>query len=150
MKKKKHIEIIARGVFIDRGKMLLCRNRKASNVYLPGGHIEPCESAKKALCREIKEELGRVAKVGRFLGAAENSFMQKGKLHCEMNLVFEMKVKGLSAGKTARSCEDYIEFIWVPMDQFKNSGMMPGFLRRILPSWLGSLARVQSWVTNME
>lgn len=150
MKTKRHIEIIARGVFVERGKMLLCRNREVLNVYLPGGHIEPGESAKDALCREMKEELGCAATVGRFLGAVENSFVQKGKRHSEINLVFEMKVKGLCAGRTPTSCEDYIEFIWVPVAQIKDSGLMPGFLRRILPSWMRPSGNVLRWATNME
>ena len=33
-------EIISRGVCVHRGHVLLCRNRKRGNVYLPGGHIE--------------------------------------------------------------------------------------------------------------
>ncbi|OGV59520.1 MAG: hypothetical protein A2283_01440 [Lentisphaerae bacterium RIFOXYA12_FULL_48_11] len=147
---KKHIEIIARGVFVESGKILLCRNREAMNVYLPGGHIESGESAKVALIREIKEEMGRVATVGRFLGGAENSFIQNGKRHSEINLIFEMTVKNLIAGKKPSSCEDYIEFIWVPLAKLKDSGMKPGFLCRIIPSWLDSSVCLQRWATNME
>jgi 8-oxo-dGTP diphosphatase len=150
MKNKKHIEIIARGVFVDDGKVLLCRARKALNVYLPGGHVETGESAREALCREIEEELGCVAVAGRFLGAAENCFVQKGERHCEINLVFEMRVKGLHAGMVPISCEDYIEFRWVSMSRIQGSGLKPAFLRRVLPSWLETVNSARCWLTNME
>jgi ADP-ribose pyrophosphatase YjhB (NUDIX family) len=52
----KEIEFLARGVFRDGGRVLVCRNRKKGNCYLPGGHIEWNESAPAALAREMREE----------------------------------------------------------------------------------------------
>lgn len=40
------------------GKLLLVRVRDNRHWYLPGGKIEPGESAEAALCRELQEELG--------------------------------------------------------------------------------------------
>ncbi len=102
------IETIARGVCVRGGKVLLCRAKGGATTYLPGGHIEFGETGREALVREIKEELGLAAEVGRFLGVVENSFMQKGKPHAEINLVYELRIPD----EDAVAKEDWIEFEW--------------------------------------
>ena len=103
------IETIARGVCVRDGKILLCRAKGGSTTYLPGGHIEFGETGRQALAREVKEELGADAKTGRFLGVVENSFLQHGKPHAEINLVYELQLPPETA---AKACEDWIEFEW--------------------------------------
>ena len=53
-----NIETIARGVCLRAGHLLLCLPAKGGRSYLPGGHIEFGETGRRALVREIKEELG--------------------------------------------------------------------------------------------
>lgn len=53
--------LIADAVIIENNKVLLVQQRKASAYGLwglPGGHIEPGETPKAAVLREIQEELG--------------------------------------------------------------------------------------------
>jgi ADP-ribose pyrophosphatase YjhB (NUDIX family) len=106
------VEIIVRGVCVKRGTILLCRSRGAANTYLPGGHIEFGESARNALRREIREELGVESRVGRLLGAVENRFLQKGRRHCEVNLVFGVSIRALSPDRAPASREKGVEFRW--------------------------------------
>ncbi len=91
-----NVEVIARGVCVIDGQLLLCHGKKAALTYLPGGHIEFRETARQALVREIKEEMGRDAEAGRFLGCCEHAFVQKGKPHAEINLVFELSIPSLT------------------------------------------------------
>ena len=70
------IEVIARGVCVRDGKILLCRAKGGATTYLPGGHVEFGETGREALVREVKEELGVDAGTGEFLGVVENSFQQ--------------------------------------------------------------------------
>ena len=86
------IETIARGVCVRDGKLLLCRAAGGSSTYLPGGHIEFGETGRQALVREVKEELGVESSTGQFLGVVENSFLQHGKPHAEINLVYELEL----------------------------------------------------------
>ena len=86
------IETIARGVCVRDGKLLLCRAKGGSSTYLPGGHIEFGETGRQALVREVKEELGVESSTGQFLGVVENSFLQHGKPHAEINLVYELRL----------------------------------------------------------
>jgi len=153
-----YLEIIVRGVLIDQGRLLLCRNRKHGHLFLPGGHIDFGEPAATALEREMHEELGTTdLKAGRFLGACEASFEQQSKSggtkrHHEINLVFELR--GATAAVNPDllvSQEDPIEFIWHPIESIL-SGKVPilpaGITRMLAPSTSELVS--PSWITSFE
>jgi 8-oxo-dGTP diphosphatase len=131
----REIEILARGVFVSRGRLLVCHTAGADNVYLPGGHVEFGEGAEKALCREIREEMGKRARVSRFLGCVEHVFRQKGRKHVEINLVFDVVIEGLAAGREVMSAEGHLDFRWLPLAELEQSNLEPACLRPLLPVW---------------
>ncbi len=116
------IEVIARGIAMEDGKVLLCEAKGGSSTYLPGGHIEFGESGKEALKREIMEELGIDAQVGDFITAVENMFMQHGKPHHEVNLVFGMTIP---KGSDIKSKEDWISFKWCEIEDISSANLLP-------------------------
>jgi 8-oxo-dGTP diphosphatase len=118
--------------------ILLCRNRKAGNVYLPGGHIDFGETGAEALVREIREEMGCRARVSGFLGCAEHFFMQEGEPHAEINLVYAMRVSGITPDQTPPCCEAWIQFFWHPPSRLATSHLEPATLRRQLPRWIAA------------
>ena len=120
------IEIIARGVCVQEGKILLCRAKGGATTYLPGGHVEFGETGRQALVREVKEEMGVDAETGAFLGVVENAFEQHGKPHAEVNLVYELKVPPATL---ARACEDWIEFEWRDLTHLDD--LLPTAFRRL-------------------
>ena len=124
---EKHIETIARGGCIRNGKILLCLPKDRSYSYLPGGHIEFGETGREALVREMKEETGLDATAGDLLGVVESSFVQKGEKHCEINLIYEMKVEVEGKGRQwdVSSCEDWICFDWVECDKIDSVNLLP-------------------------
>lgn len=124
------IETIARGVCVMDGKVLLCRAKGDKSSYLPGGHIEFGETGRQALVREVREELGVASEAGAFLGAAENSFMQHGKPHAEINLIYELKIDSADV----KSQEDWIEFEWCDLDKLDAANLLPTSFRAIA-SW---------------
>lgn len=124
------IETIARGIAIADGKILLCRAKGGSTSYLPGGHIEFGETGRSALVREIREELGVASSAGRFRGAVENSFLQHGKPHAEINLVYELAFEG-SAPVPPVAREDWIEFVWWPLDRLAEVKLLPEAFNRL-------------------
>ncbi len=114
-------ETIARGIAIQGNKVLLCRPKGGKRTYLPGGHIEFGESGREALIREMKEECGLDVKVTEFRGAVENKFLQKGSLHSEINLVYNM----ILPTTQVQACEDWIEFEWISLDHLKEANLLP-------------------------
>ena len=137
---KHHIEILARGVCVVKGQLLLCHSKQAVNTYLPGGHVEFREQARAALEREIAEELGLRAKAGRFLGCVEHVFRQKGQWHAEINLVFELRIPGLTSATPPPAREEWIEFCWAPLTTLRPARLEPKVLVQQLPRWLESPA----------
>ena len=119
------IETIARGVCVVDGKILLCKAKGGKTAYLPGGHIEFGETGRQALVREIKEELGLDSTTGAFLGVVENSFLQHGKPHAEINLVYELFIP--EGGIKAQ--EDWIEFEWRPLSNLDD--LLPEAFRKL-------------------
>jgi len=119
------VETIARGVAIADGKILLCRAKGGKSTYLPGGHIEFGETGREALVREVKEELGVDSTAGSFLGVVENSFLQHGKPHSEINLVYELNLPATNCQLPTASCEEWIEFEWCPLAELKGANLLP-------------------------
>ena len=135
-KERKEIEILARGACVQGGKVLLCRNRKHGNVYLPGGHVDWGEDSQRALAREWREELGVPGKAGRFLGVVEQIYTARSGRTCEISLVFEVLCPKISARKNPASAEDHLAFEWVPLKMLQKSGLLPLALAENLPAWL--------------
>lgn len=132
---RKEIEILARGACVKNGRLLVCRNRKHGNVYLPGGHVDWGEDSKRALAREWREELGVPGKAGRFLGVVEQTYEARSGRTCEISLVFEVRCPKISAGKHPPSAEAHLEFEWVSLKELRKSGLLPLALVRHLPAW---------------
>ena len=129
------IETIARGVCIVDGRLLVCRNRRVGNAYLPGGHIEFGETGAEALEREVGEEMGLESKAAAFLGCCEHRFTQHGKPHAEINLVYSLEIPALAGCPQPPSCEDWICFEWVDVGAIGSSGLEPAVLRDKIVDW---------------
>ncbi|MDR0994268.1 MAG: NUDIX domain-containing protein [Verrucomicrobiota bacterium] len=130
------IEVIARGVCVKKGGVLLCRNRKYGNVYFPGGHVDWGEDSKQALEREWDEELGVPGRAGRFLGVVEQMYEARNGKTCEISLVFEMKCRSLSGTRHPSSAEAHLAFEWVPLAKLRASGLLPAVMAEQVPEWL--------------
>ena len=142
---KPMVEVISRGVCLQDGKLLLCQTRGASNTYLPGGHVEFMETARVGLEREIVEELAVSSQAGRFLGMVEHSFMQKGKPHCEWNVVFELSIPELSPSDRPVAADEHITFKWWDLDDLHAAKLEPEVLCELLPEWLRDLFAGERW-----
>lgn len=126
-----------RGIIIVEGKVLLAHQKGAGNTFLPGGHIESGEGAEAALARELFEEIGRNAIIGKFVGAVEHVFPEGEPSNHEINLVFEADVSGLVITTAPQSLEDHIEFLWCMLttQALQRHNLQPSPLIACLSNW---------------
>jgi 8-oxo-dGTP diphosphatase len=140
------IHVQARAVIIIDQHILLCKTVGLDHnfYFLPGGHVEHHESAKKAMERELLEEIGFQFEITRFLGCLEYSFDPKEKMHAkchthEYNLIFEAHSDLLTDPHVPlMQLEQHIETAWVAMDQLADIDVRPEPLVELIPKWLGS------------
>lgn len=125
------IETIARGVAVRDGKVLVCRAKGGKSSYLPGGHVEFGETAAEALVREVREELGVESQAGKFLGVVENSFLQHGRPHSEINLVYALELAPDVANDPVAQ-EDWIEFEWREIAELESANLLPAEMARFV------------------
>lgn len=156
-KSKEQIEIIARAVLTQGPWLLACKNVKAGNYYLPGGHIEFNEPAAAALARELREEADLKIHVGPLLLANESAFRAKGRVHHEVNLVFHVERRGGGPANSrtppppVRSREQQIAFEWVDLRRISECNLLPPAIRSWLGSWFaaGSPKECSTWNSGM-
>lgn len=134
---------LARAVIVKSEYILVAHEIGAGNTFLPGGHIEIGESAGAALTREIFEELGREAVVGKYLGAVECAWTDSGESNFEINHLFTLDVLGLSPQENPRSCEKHLEFYWVKLQELRNHNLLPEKLVKLLTE--NDIDSVNAW-----
>lgn len=124
-------EVLARGVCIWDGKLLLCRPLGKARSYLPGGHIEPGEGARAALVREVREELGLQGEAGRYLGTVEHHFGEGSSAVYEFSFLFRLELSAAQP-ETISSREERISFFWCRPEDLDSAGFEPASIRRLL------------------
>lgn len=126
------IETIARGICILHGSLLVCRAKGGTTSYLPGGHVEFGETGRDALRREMIEETGLESNPGEFRGVVESRFVQHGKPHAEINLVYSLDIPSLGGiASEVAAKEPWIEFAWVPIERLDEAALLPEMFRRL-------------------
>lgn len=87
-RKNSQIHFRVAGVALTDSHVLLFRSENDDFWSLPGGHVEPGETALQALVRELREETGQEIVTGPLLWVVENFFEYRGEPHHELGLYF--------------------------------------------------------------
>lgn len=143
---EKNIHVQARAVIIKDNHILLCKTtgQVADFFFLPGGHIEPHESASVSIARELLEEIGYAFNIKRFLGCLEYSFDPKNTQHAkchthEYTFVFEAYCESLSSvSEPLIQHEKHIQTVWISLDQLPVIDLRPAYIKELIPLWLNS------------
>jgi 8-oxo-dGTP diphosphatase len=130
---RRGVEILARAVIVRRGRFLVAHGIGARHTYLPGGHAEAGEGLRGCLRRELQEELGVRAEVGRYLGVIEHGWTDAAGHHEEVSHFFLVRAAGV--GDPPASRERGIEFLWISAHEFGRRDLEPVPLRAHLASW---------------
>jgi len=130
-------EIVVRGWYEKRGKVLVCRAKKYGHRFLPGGHVEFAEGAKEALAREWLEEMGLACRVGELLGVSEQTYLSRsGKETHEFSLVFRVSCPGARLASPPAGVEGHIAFEWLAADALMKENVLPLAQTKALARWL--------------
>ena len=126
---------VAVGAVVRRGdEILLVRRGRGTAVgqwAIPGGRVEFGEGLKTAVAREVREETGLDARVGRFLGWAERMGDHPGPYHY---VILDLAAEPLDPQAPARAGDDADDVAWVRTNAIETYPLVSGlaeFLRRV-------------------
>lgn len=128
---RKRLTLGVRCLCVTDGQVLLVRHGYHPGLHLPGGGVDPGETAMAAAIRELHEETGaRSAKAPRLLGLYHNTHYTN-RDHVAV-YVFEDAVRETVPRRTA----EIVESGWFALDALPGD-VSPATLRR-LAEWQGA------------
>jgi 8-oxo-dGTP diphosphatase len=110
------------------GRMLLCRKKHTTSLLiLPGGCLEPGESALECLTRELHEELGEVSVSGLEHVGTYTDHAAGGQGKTVSIELYKGELKG-----EPRPCSEIRELVWFG-ESDDRAQLAPSLVNRILP-----------------
>lgn len=128
----------AAAIVLDDHHLLLHRLEGEAFWALPGGRVNPGESAQQALAREFKEELSTSVEVGALCSTGENFFDDRGEAFHELGLYFAVRLPTGSPladkSRTHIGQEGHkaLEFRWFALSDLPSLDFHPRALRSSL------------------
>ena len=124
-------------MIISDGKILAMHDERSPYFYLPGGRVKMGETAEDAIIREVREELGIIAKIARPLWLNQAFFTEDVdhlRYH-ELCIYFLMDISEtdlLERGNefTVNEGKKTHIFEWLDFDQLKEEYFYPLFLKK--------------------
>lgn len=123
-------------VILHGGKLLAMHDEVSPYYYLPGGRVLLHETAEDAILRELREELGIMARIDRPLWLCQSFFTEvvKQERFHEICLYFLMDVSQtdlLERGErfTIQEGKHTLRFEWLPLEQLPREYLYPTFLK---------------------
>ena len=121
------------GIAIHDGRVLVEQAVGKGFCFLPGGRVEFGENASDALRREVREELGELATIGRLLITADNLFDLDGRRIQEVSLYFLVELDEdspiLDPVGMFEGAEPNVVLEWIPVDELERANLKPEFLQ---------------------
>ena len=136
----------ASGIVLRADRVLLSRAKRDSFWALPGGRIEPDETSDRALRREMVEELGLEARIGRLVWVVENRFAYEGRRFDEIGFYYLVDLPeemGAPRNDEFRAVEPHLRFRWFSLKEISAIDLRPSFLREGLSALPNGIEHVQ-------
>ena len=99
-----------------QGRVLFTRREREparGKLDLPGGFVDPLETAETAVTREVEEETGLLVTATRFLTTFTNTYVYRDVSYYTLDLVFVCTVRDLSVLVASDEVSDVL-FLWPP------------------------------------
>ncbi|MDA3881658.1 MAG: NUDIX domain-containing protein [Bacteroidales bacterium] len=119
-----------------KGEILLTKRafEPAQGMFdLPGGFVDPGETAEKALIREVHEELNLIIESYSYFSSFPNEYVYGGLLYYTLDMVFECKVTSLEQIIPADDVADFV-FLPISKDLIEGVGLMS--IKNILRAYI--------------
>jgi len=124
------------GIVVYDGRLLVEQDLRHGFCFVPGGRVEYGENAVAALARELREELGEDATIGRLVLVADNLFQLGGDWFQEASLYFLVDFapdsRVFERDGTFEGGESGIVLQWIPLDELEQANLLPPFLRQLV------------------
>ena len=146
----------ARAILVDRGKILLNKNQNSTGdslyglpngaIYydLPGGGQNQYETLEEAVRRECLEETGYAVAVQRLAAICEEISAHEGfRRDCpqyahKVHFLFVCRLADEPQKPLGEKDMDYLESVWVDLEEMKNILLYPKIIHENLPRMLAS------------
>ncbi len=128
------------GLIIRNNKLLLVDMDNSGFLCLPGGYVELGETTKEAIVRELTEETGKKVIVKKYLGVAENYFINKycKKVH-EISFYYQMNFidnniteNDFTLIENDKGHNIKLDFKWLDINNLDNFDVRPSFIKKII------------------
>jgi mutator protein MutT len=123
-------------IFNDKNELLVCRRAKnpaKDTLDLPGGFIDPHETAEEGIAREIEEEIGVAATEIRYLFSRPNNYDYKGLTVPTTDLFFSAKLLNYNLIQAA---DDVVECFFVSKEKIRPADFGLQSVRKAVESFL--------------
>jgi len=132
------VRLRAAAVILRERRILLSRSVSDPFWALPGGRIDSGELSRRALVRELREELGAARLgIGRLMFVVENRFAFGRRRFQEIGFVFEVDLAtgpGFAEEGEFASAEPDLRLRWVELSDLPGLDLRPHLLRDRLVS----------------
>ena len=103
---------------------------------LPGGFVDPCETAEEALRRELQEELGLDISPGQmsFVGTHPNTeYRYKDIAYQSLDLFFHIQITGTPR---VHDADEIAGIVWLRPEEIDPSGLAFDSIRHGIAAWM--------------
>jgi ADP-ribose pyrophosphatase YjhB (NUDIX family) len=131
---KRGFKVRAAAIVVRDGRLLLHSMPGRDYWMAPGGGVRFGETSRRAVAREIREELGVEPKVGRLLWVVEHFFQSTVRKRHQVAWFHEVALPD-DCGAVRREtwqideADGRVTFRWVPLKDLATLRVVPGFLR---------------------